>query len=51
MEGEWLVLLFEIDDQAQSYLSRMFGAASYRVVEKVAQLPYRVSDIYLSITA
>lgn len=40
-----------IDDQAQDYLPHMFGPASYTVVENVAQLPYRVSDIYRRITA
>lgn len=40
-----------IDDQAQDYLPHMFGPASYALVEKVAKLPYRVSDIYRRITA
>ena len=39
-----------IDDEAQGYLPHMFGAASYTVVENVAKLPYRVSDIYRRIT-
>jgi nitric oxide reductase NorD protein len=40
-----------IDDQAQAYLPHLFGPASYTLVEKVAKLPYRVSDIYRRITA
>jgi len=40
-----------IEDQAQASLPHMFGPASYRVVQKVAQLPYRVSDIDRRITA
>jgi len=39
-----------IDDQAQDYLPHLFGPASYTLVEKVAKLPYRVSDIYRRIT-
>jgi len=40
-----------IDDRAQDYLPHMFGPSSYTLVEKVAKLPYRVSDIYRRITA
>jgi nitric oxide reductase NorD protein len=40
-----------IDDEAQAYLPHMFGPASYTLVENVAKLPYRVSDIYRRITA
>jgi nitric oxide reductase NorD protein len=40
-----------IDEQAQGYLPHMFGPASYTLVEDVAKLPYRVSDIYRRITA
>ncbi len=40
-----------IDDEAQGYLPRMFGATSYVQVEDVAQLPYRVADIYRRITS
>jgi len=40
-----------IDDDAQAYLPHMFGPASYTVVENVAKLPYRVSDIYRRSTA
>lgn len=39
-----------IDDQAQDYLPHMFGRAHYTVVEDVAKLPYKVSDIYRKIT-
>jgi nitric oxide reductase NorD protein len=40
-----------IDDAAQGYLPHIFGPAGYTLVENVAKLPYRVSDIYRRITA
>ncbi len=40
-----------IDDQAQDYLPHLFGRANYTLVEDVAKLPYKVSDIYRRITA
>jgi len=40
-----------IDDAAQDYLPHIFGPAGYTLVEHVAKLPYRVSDIYRRITA
>ncbi|MGA7978735.1 MAG: VWA domain-containing protein [Chromatiaceae bacterium] len=40
-----------IDDEAQAYVPHMFGPAGYPVVENVAKLPYRVSDIYRRIAA
>ena len=43
-------LCVTIDDQAQDYLPHMVGRAHYTVVEDVAKLPYKVSDIYRRIT-
>jgi nitric oxide reductase NorD protein len=40
-----------IDDAAQDYLPHVFGPSGYTLVENVAKLPYRVSDIYRRITA
>ena len=40
-----------IDDAAQGYLPHIFGPSGYTLVENVAKLPYRVSDIYRRITA
>lgn len=39
-----------IDDQAQDYLPHMFWPSAYTLVEQVAKLPLRVSDIYRRIT-
>ena len=39
-----------IDDAAQDYLPHMFGPAGWTLVEQVAKLPYRVSDIYRRLT-
>ena len=35
-----------IDEQAREYLPHMYGAANYSVIDDVAQLPRKVSDIY-----
>ena len=35
-----------VDNAAQDGRPRMFGPASHTVVENVAKLPWRVSDIY-----
>lgn len=40
-----------IDDQAQDYLPHLFGRTHFTVVEDVAKLPYKVSDIYRKITS
>ena len=40
-----------IDDQAQDYLPHIFGPSGYTLVDNVAKLPYRVSDIYRRITS
>jgi nitric oxide reductase NorD protein len=40
-----------IDDEALEYLPHMYGPASFTVVSRVEQLPFRVSDIYRRITA
>ena len=40
-----------IDDQAQEYLRHMLGLANCVVVDDVAKLPFKVSEIYRGITA
>jgi nitric oxide reductase NorD protein len=39
-----------IDSQAKTYLPRMYGAVNYIVIEKVSQLPLKISDIYKKLT-
>jgi nitric oxide reductase NorD protein len=39
-----------IDEQARDYLPHMYGAANYTVIDDVAKLPLKVSDIYRRIT-
>ena len=39
-----------IDEQARDYLPHMYGAANYSVIDDVAQLPLKVSDIYRKLT-
>ncbi len=39
-----------IDEQARDYLSHMYGAANYTIIDDVAKLPLKVSDIYRRIT-
>jgi len=39
-----------IDEQARDYLPHMYGAANYSVIDDVAQLPLKVSDIYRRLT-
>ena len=39
-----------IDEKARDYLPHMYGAANYAVIDDVAQLPLKVSDIYRKIT-
>ena len=39
-----------IDQQAREYLPHMYGAAAYTVIDKVQQLPLKVSDIYRRLT-
>ncbi len=39
-----------IDEQARDYLPHMYGAANYAVIDDVAQLPLKVSDIYRRLT-
>jgi len=39
-----------IDTQAKTYLPRMYGAVNYIVIEKVSQLPLKISDIYKKLT-
>ena len=39
-----------IDEQARDYLPHMYGAANYTMIDDVAKLPLKVSDIYRRIT-
>lgn len=39
-----------IDETARDYLPHMYGAANYAVIDDVAQLPLKVSDIYRRLT-
>ena len=39
-----------IDEQAGEYLPHMYGAANYTVVDDVAALPVRISEIYRRLT-
>jgi len=39
-----------IDEQARDYLPHMYGAANCSVIDDVAQLPLKVSDIYRRLT-
>ena len=40
-----------IDEQARDYLPHMYGAANYAVIDDIAKLPQKVSDIYRRITS
>ena len=39
-----------IDEEARDYLPHMYGAANYAVIDNVASLPLKVSDIYRRLT-
>jgi nitric oxide reductase NorD protein len=39
-----------IDTEAKMYLPRMYGTVNYTVIDKVEQLPIKVSDIYRKLT-
>ena len=39
-----------IDEEARDYLPHMYGAANYAVIDEVAKLPLKVSDIYRRLT-
>ena len=39
-----------IDEEARDYLPHMYGAANYAVIDDVASLPFKVSDIYRKLT-
>ncbi len=39
-----------IDREARDYLPRLYGAAGYTVVDDVARLPFKVSDVYRRLT-
>lgn len=40
-----------IDKEGASYLPHMYGPANYVVLDDVAKLPLKVSDIYRKITS
>lgn len=40
-----------IDREAKDYLSHMYGTAGYTVIDKVRQLPLKVTDIYRRVTS
>ena len=40
-----------IDKEGQEYLPHMYGAANYVVLDEIAKLPLKVSDIYRKITS
>jgi len=40
-----------IDREARDYLPHMYGAVNYTVVDDIARLPFKVSDIYRRLTA
>ncbi|NOR51010.1 MAG: VWA domain-containing protein, partial [Gammaproteobacteria bacterium] len=39
-----------IDETAQDYLPHLYGPAAYTVIDNVARLPFKVSDIYRRLT-
>ena len=39
-----------IDEQARDYLPHMYGDSSYLLIDDVARLPYRLSELYRSLT-
>ena len=39
-----------IDEEARDYLPHMYGAVNYTVIDNVAKLPLKVSDIYRRLT-
>ncbi len=39
-----------IDTEAKTYLPRMYGNANFIVIDKVAQLPFKIADIYRKLT-
>jgi nitric oxide reductase NorD protein len=39
-----------IDSEAKMYLPRMYGTVNYTVIDKVQQLPIKVSEIYRKLT-
>ena len=40
-----------IDEEARDYLPHMYGDSSYVLIDKVDKLPYRISEIYRSLTS
>lgn len=39
-----------IDEQAREYLPHMYGDSNYVVIDNVAKLPYRISEVYRGLT-
>jgi len=40
-----------IDEQARDYLPHMYGDSSYAFIDDIAKLPFRISEIYRSLTS
>ena len=40
-----------IDEQARDYLPHMYGDANYLLIDNIGKLPYRISEIYRSLTS
>ncbi len=40
-----------IDEEARDYLPHMYGEASYVLINDIAKLPYRISEVYRSLTS
>jgi len=40
-----------IDEQARDYLPHMYGDSNYVVVDDVAKMPYRISEVYRGLTS
>jgi nitric oxide reductase NorD protein len=40
-----------LDTQAKDYLSHMYGAVNYIVIDEVRKLPLKVADIYRKLTS
>ena len=40
-----------IDEEARDYLPHMYGDSSYVLINDIAKLPYRISEVYRSLTS
>ena len=45
------VFCVSVDPAADSYLQKIFGANHYRVIDRIEQLPQRLPELYLRLTA